>query len=473
MSSQRLPSQRLLDADVPDGTQLSGTRRTVLPWLLVAALSAASGALVVDRLRAPSANQPASTSVNDEGSVPALPGARAPRGVRRSIDATTDRDGNLNVLGVVEPAWPMPLSVAAEVSARVTHITVQAGDRIDGGAIVVELASDLLQTAQREAMARHAVATSELDAAKAEQAGPGLARLNEAVRLAEQQRNHLSEQYQAARVVSPDAVSPEALREIRNQLDLSEKRVDDARSAVDQLEKRIARDQRLAQEQLDAATAALAAAKWRVQALTVKAPVVPAGQSLAVLEVLVSPGDVVQPGTLLARVYDPRQLQVRVLVPARELSRISLGQERRMLPDAPAPAPGNTPPTPRTNRPSTNNSNSNDAVTARPANADANANANTNASANANANTSANSNTDRPAGNAPTPAQSGLVGGTACTLRPTSGGREDERDAVPVRVLPTADAELDAVTVLLRVIADSRQPLRPGAPVRVTFRTGR
>ena len=429
MSSQRLPSQRLLDADVPEGTQLSGTRRTVLPWLLVAVLSAATGAMVVDRFRASGENTPVSVPTTDDGTVPAMPGVTRQRGARRTLDATTDRDGSLNVLGVVEPAWPMPLTVAARVDARVVEVLIQPGDAlVPGRSPVVRLDSTLLTTAVREAAARVEVAQNELAAAEAERNGTSLSRLNEAVRQAEQNRNLLSEQYQAARVVSPDAVSPEALREIRNQLDLAEKRVDDARAAVDQLLQRLERELRLAYERLDSAEAAKERTTWQLSCLDVVAPAAPGSESLAVLEVLVHPGDVVTAGTVLAHVYDPRQLQVRALVPAREVSRIVLGQPRR-APVAPATPPADT------NAPA---SNTGERVSpAQPSES----------------------------------AAATFSGGTPCTVRPSSGNREDERDAVPVRFLPTADAELDAVTLLVRITPDNRTPLRPGSPVRLTIRT--
>jgi RND family efflux transporter MFP subunit len=176
--------------------------------------------------------------------------------------------------------------VSAQVDARVLNVIAVSGQRVHAGDPIAELDSTLLNDRLR-------ATTAAIDVARAEQAGAG-------AEVAEAQRQVALE----ARMFASGASPEEGVRVARAQL--SRANAGAARAAAT----------------LREAEAAHAAATSEVSRTHIVAPI-----DGVVSLVKVQPGEVVMPGSVIARVFDPSELTVRFQVTRDRRKDVEVGGE--------------------------------------------------------------------------------------------------------------------------------------------------
>jgi HlyD family secretion protein len=124
----------------------------------------------------------------------------------------------------------------------------------------------------------------------------------------------------------PDA----ELHRAQSAVSLSEAGVDLAKAQLNQIEAGPPEGQRrMAEAKLKEAQSRLKLIEWQLEELSLRAPA-----SGIAEEVLVREGEIVTPGTPLARIMDPNILTVKVYVPEAQVASLKIGQKAEISADA-------------------------------------------------------------------------------------------------------------------------------------------
>lgn len=217
------------------------------------------------------------------------------------------------------------VEVGATLTGRVAAVQVREGERVAGGAV-------LLQLEDAEAQAALAQAEAALAQAAAARLGAGGARLRAAdALLAQAQAQQLAsaaEQRRSAELVARGFLSPAHGDDASRALAVAQAQLDAARAQHDALA--VGGSERAqADAQFAAAQAAVDAARIRLAQTVVRAPT-----AARVLQRSVEPGQIVQPGRALLRLALDGPLELLAQVDERFLAELAPGQAARVVADA-------------------------------------------------------------------------------------------------------------------------------------------
>jgi HlyD family secretion protein len=242
-----------------------------------------------------------------------------------------------------------PVRVASRLAARIAKLHAEEGDRVEAGALLVELDCSEPDAAVAEAEARLAAARAAVSAAEAQAQAAGL------------QGRAASSQAagQAAQVVAAEVQAAEAVRQ-RDRLDklrrdqvIAESALDQGTTAAEALaQKRVAADSVARAATLQAAAARSQAGGAAAQVESARAQVTAVEAALARARAmqrecrLVAPrggvvtvrareeGEVVLPGATIFEIRDPAELEVTFYVANEDLGRVRVGTPVTVLADA-------------------------------------------------------------------------------------------------------------------------------------------
>jgi HlyD family secretion protein len=275
------------------------------------------------------------------------------------------------------------IEIGSKVGGRVTSVSVEEGQSVKAGALLVRFECDQLEAERAEAAAAITQAQANLDRMLRGNRPEEIAQAQAAAETArasfEEARNGPRPQeldqaqadYAAAKADATNAVGYyDRMAQLAATDTISRQQFDDARDRRDAAAQRAeAARQRLAllqagtrpedlraaqhryqqadaarilavkgsrREDIDASRGRLAAAQAQAAALDAqrKECVLAAPADAAVETVSVRPGDLVPPGRIVVSLLEPSQLWVRIYIPETELARVRLGQTAHVLVDS-------------------------------------------------------------------------------------------------------------------------------------------
>lgn len=220
---------------------------------------------------------------------------------------------------------PSKVELGATITARVDKVRVREGARIAAGDVLVELeraepAAAVAQARAAVARARSRVASVRTLALPTAQAGLKQAQANLTMAEREEQRNR--------DLLSKGFISQARLDEAQRQLDVARSQLASARSQ-EAAQSVSGAEAQQAQSQLEEAIAALSAAEARLAQTQIRAP----GAGV-VLERLIEPGDIAQPGRRLMSVALDGPVRLIVQVDEKNLPLIQAGATATAAADA-------------------------------------------------------------------------------------------------------------------------------------------
>jgi HlyD family secretion protein len=275
------------------------------------------------------------------------------------------------------------IEIGSKVGGRVTSVSVEEGQSVKAGALLVRFECDQLEAERAEAAGTITQAQANLDRMLRGNRPEEIAQAQAAAETArasfEEARNGPRPQeldqaqadYAAAKADATNAVGYyDRMAQLAATDTISRQQFDDARDRRDAAAQRAeAARQRLAllqagtrpedlraaqhryqqadaarilavkgsrREDIDASRGRLAAAQAQAAALDAqrKECVLAAPADAAVETVSVRPGDLVAPGRIVVSLLEPSQLWVRIYIPETELARVRLGQTAHVLVDS-------------------------------------------------------------------------------------------------------------------------------------------
>jgi ABC exporter DevB family membrane fusion protein len=234
-------------------------------------------------------------------------------------------------LGVVEPAAPES-RLAPAVPGRIARILVQEGQRVEAGALLVELESATEQAALAAAQADVAVAEAELARARAGVRSEDLEALSreaEAARVRAEASAAVAQRLEAA--APGGGVTADELDRAQRQAEADRLTAETAGARRRAGVRGRPVDVRLAEAQLEAAVARRQQAEAQLERLRIVAPV--EGE---ILEVHYRIGEYVQPGGVEPVIVmgDTRTLRARIDVDERDVGRVVEGAQALVTVDA-------------------------------------------------------------------------------------------------------------------------------------------
>ncbi len=221
--------------------------------------------------------------------------------------------------------------LASALGGEVVEVTVQEGQAVEAGAVIVRLDERNWRARLQEAQAAVQAAQAELQRLEE---GPGERALAEAegrVAVAQAQvraaRAALEALWEAYAPLEPPQ---EALQEAQAALDLAEAGLRRAQAQREQVRAGAADfELQAAKAMVAAAQAALRAVELQRAELEIAAPI-----DGVVAQVFVSTGEVAAPGEELVRLMDPQQLDVVVYVPQGQVVELQVGDGAQIFVDA-------------------------------------------------------------------------------------------------------------------------------------------
>lgn len=250
----------------------------------------------------------------------ALRGGRSPQGLEVDglVVETTDLTVDVRASGITDAADPE--DIRAPLSGRLVDVAVEAGDEVAGGAVVARYDAEEMRVQVERLQQELAQARAQLAELLSRRAG------------AEEQA--ASQLAQAESRVRQARLALQAVLQLP-EWDLERKqaevRVQETEAALAELQTRLAAEQ-ISAEQVNAARTAVAASEAalaQAQARLVDVELRTAGAG-TVLEVLVEPGESVQPGQRIARIARLDVVEVVAEVDETDLGRVRPGLTARV-----------------------------------------------------------------------------------------------------------------------------------------------
>jgi len=293
----------------PDRPALpKGLRRQVLGLSLASLLFAACGGEAPKEAEAPQGGGPRGQQVQD-----------GPVTVDVAIAAAQTLEANLEYTGLTEPRQRIELR--AQVQGQLVGLGVDVGDRVRAGETIGQLDATLLQ--------------ADLVNAQAERASQQFEQAEAQSELAEVQAQYAEIQAELEQA----AIDAQRLQQLATEGAVSQQAAEQGETKRRSLEaslKSLTERIRTRQQAIQVAAAQVAAqeaivrqAQERLTYAQLKAP-----QNGVVMERLVDPGDLVQPGQAVLSLGDFGELQVRMEVSDLDIRQIRPGQEVSITLDA-------------------------------------------------------------------------------------------------------------------------------------------
>jgi len=246
--------------------------------------------------------------------------------------------------GVVEAT---EVNLSTKLAARVAEVSVQEGDTVEQGQLLMSLDCAEVEAALAEAEARARAARAQADAASAstDAARRNVSAARAAASSVEARIAALSTQQaavarEAGRVESLGSYAPESRRDqLRSNADGLAQQVESAassnrasryqaRAAASQADAAQAQAQ-AASLNADAVDAAVARARLLVNECRITAP-----RAGVIDEIFYEPGELTRPGAPLIRLVDLREVTATFYLPNAELGAVRVGQRARVVADA-------------------------------------------------------------------------------------------------------------------------------------------
>ena len=257
--------------------------------------------------------------------------------------AEAELESVVNVTGTVEP--DRKVTLASQIPGKVTAVTVDEGDRVRAGQVVVRLEDDDVraQAAQARAAVQAAQAAREMARTRLEQALAGArpqerAQAEQVVRQAQAALDNAhAELRRAEDLFDSGAISEQQLELTRTQRKVAEAQYQTAREQLDLVREGARReDIEAARAQVAQAQAGMAQAQAALQAaqVTLAKAVMHSPLDGAVSARMVDPGQSILPGMELLEVVDNRQVYVKATVSESEVRAVRRGQPVRVQVDA-------------------------------------------------------------------------------------------------------------------------------------------
>lgn len=237
--------------------------------------------------------------------------------VRGAIAQSIVATGRLNA--------PARMDVGSDVSATVVEVTVREGDRVRAGQVLVRLQDSEARAAVQQAQG----ALSEARGRAVQQSTVSAPVANQAVVQAQASLQVAEREYQRAKeLVAQGFFSQQKLDDARRVLDTSRSALESARlqSSANQVS---GVEASLAASRMAQAQAALDAALARLARLQVTAPL-----DAVVLNRMVEPGSLAQPGKALLSLAAQGQPRIDASVDEKHLRLLKLGMPAKALADA-------------------------------------------------------------------------------------------------------------------------------------------
>lgn len=240
-----------------------------------------------------------------------------------AVDVSVARLGSLKKdIEYIGTTFPLrEVALRSRIEGQILNVIVDMGDRVEQGQVVARIDNLITESAVAEAKAEVAALQSEVTSLEANV-------------------NDARAQVQQAQLELQQAQSNAARREqLLQQGAIAKQEVETVRTAVGTAEQRL----RSAQQQVDNRLAAVVAAQRRVAAQEALVAQEEQRQSFAVLtspvtgsvvQRILEPGDLAQPGSEILRLGDFSQIKVRAEISELELARIKLGQAAQIKLDA-------------------------------------------------------------------------------------------------------------------------------------------